>query len=112
MKVAAHLEPARKPDAADLHRLEAGRPDQPLGLRGGAVIAGALIGLRALGEQYLTDTTVYRSGKPFFIDKMPNNFRHLGLIHLILPNPRILDARREPMACCFSNFTQLFAAGQ
>ena len=47
-----------------------------------------------------------------FIDKMPNNFRHIGLIHLILPNARIIDARREPMACCFSNFKQLFAYGQ
>jgi hypothetical protein len=43
---------------------------------------------------------------------MPNNFRHIGLIHLILPNARIIDARREPMACCFSNFKQLFASGQ
>ncbi|MFZ0550673.1 MAG: sulfotransferase [Steroidobacteraceae bacterium] len=65
-----------------------------------------------LGEQYLTQTRVYRTGRPFFIDKMPNNFRHLGLIHLILPNARIIDARREPMACCFSNFKQLFAHGQ
>jgi hypothetical protein len=51
-------------------------------------------------------------GKPHFIDKMPNNFRHIGLIHLMLPNAKIIDARREPMACCFSNFKQLFAAGQ
>jgi tetratricopeptide (TPR) repeat protein len=65
-----------------------------------------------LGEKYLADTHVYRSGKPRFIDKMPNNFRHIGLIHLILPNARIIDARREPMACCFSNFKQLFASGQ
>jgi hypothetical protein len=65
-----------------------------------------------LGEQYLKDTRVYRTGKPFFIDKMPNNFRHLGLIHLMLPNARIIDARRAPMACCFSNFKQLFASGQ
>jgi tetratricopeptide (TPR) repeat protein len=64
------------------------------------------------GEKYLADTQVYRTGKPFFIDKMPNNFRHLGLIHLILPNAKIIDARREPMACCFSNFKQLFANGQ
>jgi tetratricopeptide (TPR) repeat protein len=65
------------------------------------------------GEQYLASTRVYRSsGKPFFIDKMPNNFRHLGLIHLMLPNARIIDARREPMACCFSNLKQLFAHGQ
>jgi tetratricopeptide (TPR) repeat protein len=65
-----------------------------------------------LGEKYLRDTLVYRTGKPRFIDKMPNNFRHLGLIHLILPNAKIIDARREPMACCFSNFKQLFASGQ
>jgi len=47
-----------------------------------------------------------------FIDKMPNSFRHIGLIHLMLPNARIIDARREPIACCFSNFKQLFANGQ
>ena len=68
--------------------------------------------LRRFGEKYIADTRVYRSGKAFFIDKNPNNFRHIGLIHLILPNARIIDARREPMACCFSNFKQLFAAGQ
>ena len=68
--------------------------------------------LQSFGERYLADTNIYRSGKPFFIDKNPNNFRHLGLIHLTLPNARIIDARREPMACCFSNFKQLFAAGQ
>ncbi len=67
---------------------------------------------RRLGERYLADTRVYRTGKPRFIDKMPNNFRHIGLIHLILPNARIIDARRAPMACCFSNFKQLFASGQ
>jgi tetratricopeptide (TPR) repeat protein len=67
---------------------------------------------RRLGEQYVTDTHAYRTGKPFFIDKMPNNFRHLGLIHLMLPNAKVIDVRREPMACCFSNLKQLFAAGQ
>ena len=65
-----------------------------------------------MGEKYLNDTRVYRTGKPFFIDKMPNNFRHIGLIHLMLPNAKIIDARREPMACCFSNLKQLFANGQ
>ncbi len=68
--------------------------------------------LARLGERYLRDTRVYRTGKPFFIDKMPNNFRHIGLIHLMLPNARIIDARREPMACCFGNLKQLFANGQ
>jgi hypothetical protein len=65
-----------------------------------------------LGEKYLSDTRIYRTDKPFFIDKMPNNFRHIGLIHLMLPNAKIIDARREPMACCFSNLKQLFANGQ
>jgi tetratricopeptide (TPR) repeat protein len=65
-----------------------------------------------LGDQYLEDTRVYREDRPRFIDKMPNNFRHVGLIHRILPNAVIIDARREPMACCFGNFKQLFAQGQ
>ncbi|MEM7692253.1 MAG: sulfotransferase, partial [Pseudomonadota bacterium] len=60
--------------------------------------------LRALGEQYLENTNVHRHGLPFFIDKMPNNFRHIGLIKLILPQARIIDARRHPLACCFSGF--------
>ena len=64
------------------------------------------------GERYLADTRLYRSGKPRFIDKMPNNFRHIGLMHLMLPDARIIDARRGAMACCFSNFKQLFASGQ
>jgi tetratricopeptide (TPR) repeat protein len=68
--------------------------------------------IRRLGETYLADTQVYRSGAPFFIDKMPNNFRHIGLIHLMLPGARIIDARRDPMSCCFSNLKQLFAQGQ
>jgi tetratricopeptide (TPR) repeat protein len=67
---------------------------------------------RQLGERYMRGTRAFRGDKPFFVDKMPNNFRHLGLIHLILPNARIIDARREPMACCFSNLKQLFARGQ
>ena len=65
------------------------------------------------GEQYLRDTLLYRrAGRPRFIDKMPNNFRHIGLMHLMLPAARIIDARRGAMACCFSNFKQLFASGQ
>jgi tetratricopeptide (TPR) repeat protein len=69
--------------------------------------------LRQYGERYLEDTRIMRTqGRPRFIDKMPNNFRHIGLLHLILPNATVIDARREPMACCFSNFKQLFASGQ
>ncbi|MGI9322711.1 MAG: sulfotransferase, partial [Pseudomonadales bacterium] len=64
------------------------------------------------GAEYLHDTRIHRQGAPFFIDKMPNNFRHIGLIKLILPNAKIIDARRHPMACCFSGFRQLFAEGQ
>ena len=69
--------------------------------------------LKGFGEAYLRDTQIHRKqGKPFFIDKMPNNFRHIGLIHLILPNAKIIDARRSAMGCCFSGFKQLFAEGQ
>jgi Flp pilus assembly protein TadD len=69
--------------------------------------------LRALGEEYLARTRVQRKqGKPFFIDKMPNNFRHAGLILLALPNAKIIDVRRHPLACCFSAFKQHFARGQ
>ena len=69
--------------------------------------------LRALGELYLSRTRVQRkTGRPFFIDKMPNNFAHIGLIHLILPNAKIIDARRNAMANCFSAFKQHFARGQ
>ena len=68
--------------------------------------------IRSLGEGYIKSTRIQRHGPPFFIDKMPNNFRHIGLIHLILPNAKIIDARRHPMAGCFSCFKQLFAHGQ
>jgi len=68
--------------------------------------------IRELGDEYLRETQIYRSGAPRFTDKMPNNFRHIGLISQILPNAKIIDARRHPMACCFSGFKQLFAEGQ
>ena len=68
--------------------------------------------LAAFGESYIADTRVHRGNAPFFIDKMPNNFRHIGLINLILPNAKIIDARRHPMGCCFSAFKQLFHEGQ
>jgi hypothetical protein len=65
------------------------------------------------GDAFIRDTMIHRkTGTPFFIDKMPNNFRHIGLIHLILPNAKIIDARRSAMGCCFSGFKQLFAEGQ
>jgi tetratricopeptide (TPR) repeat protein len=69
--------------------------------------------LRALGEQYLQHTRIQRkTDAPLFIDKMPNNFLHIGLIHLMLPNAKIIDARRHPLACGFSGYKQLFARGQ
>lgn len=64
------------------------------------------------GQQFIQDTQCYRQGAAFFIDKMPNNFMHIGLIKSILPNAKIIDARRDPMACCFSGYKQLFAEGQ
>jgi tetratricopeptide (TPR) repeat protein len=98
-------------------------PDDP---RYPGVLSGlTLEDFRTLGERYMQDTRAYRGAatlatsaiqpvapRPFFIDKMPNNFRHVGLIHLMLPNAKIIDARREPMACCCGNWQQLFASGQ
>lgn len=68
--------------------------------------------LSELGRAYIENTRIHRQDAPFFTDKMPNNFRHIGLIHLILPNAKIIDARRNPMDCCWSGFKQLFAEGQ
>lgn len=68
---------------------------------------------RRMGEEYLKRAAVQRrTDRPFFVDKLPNNWAHILLICLILPNARIIDARREPRACCFSNFKQHFARGQ
>jgi tetratricopeptide (TPR) repeat protein len=68
--------------------------------------------LREFGERYLETTRFRRSlGRPFFTDKMPYNFLHVGLIHLILPNARIIDMRRHPLACCFSNFSLHYKFG-
>jgi tetratricopeptide (TPR) repeat protein len=86
-----------------------------------AIEASYIEGLRSLslddrqriGAEYIDRTRVHRkTGKPYFIDKMPNNWQHAALIHLILPNAKIIDARRHPMDCCFSNFKQHFARGQ
>jgi tetratricopeptide (TPR) repeat protein len=68
--------------------------------------------LLAFGSRYLDETRIYRSGRPRFIDKMPNNFSHVGLIHLILPNATIIDVRRHPLDTCFSAYKQHFAQGQ
>jgi tetratricopeptide (TPR) repeat protein len=69
--------------------------------------------LKALGEEYLERTRIQRkTDKPYFIDKLPNNWPHVGLIQLILPNAKIIDARRHPMGCCLSGFKQHFARGQ
>ncbi len=68
--------------------------------------------LRALGARYLEETAPLRHGREHFTDKLPNNFNHIGLIHSILPNAAIIDARRHPMDSCFSTFKQYFAEGQ
>jgi tetratricopeptide (TPR) repeat protein len=114
--LASHSEVEGTQELPDIPRLVAelqGRDPDPVNPPYPAVLADLEPeALRRFGERYMTDTRTYRTDKPRFIDKMPNNFRHLGLIHLILPNARIIDARREPLACCFSNFKQLFASGQ
>jgi tetratricopeptide (TPR) repeat protein len=68
--------------------------------------------LTALGSRYLQETAPLRSGREHFTDKLPNNFSHIGLIHVILPNAIIIDARRHPMDCCLSLYKQHFAKGQ
>jgi predicted Zn-dependent protease len=66
-----------------------------------------------LGEEYIEGTRIHRqTGRPLFIDKMPNNWQHVGLIRLILPNAKMVDARRHPLSCCFSGWKQHFARGQ
>lgn len=93
-------------------------PDIPalatrVGARKGGLGAFEPQELRAMGEEYLERTRIQRkTAKPFFIDKLPNNWAHIGLIQLILPNAKIVDARRHPLGCCFSNFKQHFARGQ
>ena len=102
------------PDVIAIVRELAERGNQPEGPNFLDVLASLEPGeFRALGERYLASTRIHRkTGRPMFIDKMPNNFAHVGLIHLMLPSARIVDARRHPLACCFSNFKQHFARGQ
>ncbi len=92
--------------------MEGRRPDPGNPRYPGLLAVLAPEDFRDLGERYIAGTHPFRGNTPFFIDKMPNNFRHIGLIHLMLPNARIIDVRREPIACCFSNLKQLFASGQ
>ena len=93
-------------------------PDLPMIARKIGAYPGTVLNLgeeerRALGEEYLKRASVQRrTSKPFFIDKLPNNWLYVPLIQLILPNAKVVDARRHPLACCFSNFRQHFAKGQ
>jgi tetratricopeptide (TPR) repeat protein len=93
-------------------------PDIPalaarMGVRKGGLAGVDHAELKAMGGEYLERTRIQRkSDKPYFIDKLPNNWMHVGLIHTILPNAKIIDARRHPLGCCFSNFKQHFAKGQ
>lgn len=68
--------------------------------------------IATLGRRYIDETGPLRTGRPHFIDKMPNNFSHVGLIHVMLPNAIIVDVRRHPMDSCFSTYKQYFAEGQ
>lgn len=93
--------------AARLSKAQTNMPSYPANL---SQIASTLFA--EFGKQFIQHTRVYRQSAPFFIDKMPNNFMHIGLIKTILPNAKIIDARRDPMACCFSGYKQLFGDGQ
>ena len=93
-------------------------PDMPLLARKPGSYPDGILGAseeerRALGEEYLKRAAVQRrTGRPFFIDKLPNNWLFVPFIQLVLPNAKIIDARRHPLGCCFSNFRQQFAKGQ
>ena len=93
-------------------------PDIPVlarkpGAYPGGILEASADERRALGEEYLKRASVQRrTDRPFFIDKLPNNWLFVPFIHLILPNAKIIDARRHPLGCCFSNFRQHFAHGQ
>jgi tetratricopeptide (TPR) repeat protein len=102
------------PDIISLAKMLSGRKTRSEASRYPEVLAELTADrLRALGEQYLSQTRIQRkTDAPFFIDKMPNNWAHVGLIHLILPRAKIIDARRHPLGCCFSGFKQHFARGQ
>jgi predicted Zn-dependent protease len=112
--LASHSKVEGTMELADIPRLVSSLDLHPGGKRYPDVLAlPSADDYRRFGEAYLRDTRHYRTrNAPFFIDKMPNNYRHLSLIHLMLPNAKIIDARRDPRACCFGNFKQLFANGQ
>jgi predicted Zn-dependent protease len=102
------------PDITSFARELTGRPGRGEGPRYPACLQTMSDeALAELGQRYLAQTRIQRkTSAPFFIDKMPNNFLHIGMIHLILPNAKIIDARRHPLGCCFSAFKQHFARGQ
>ena len=102
------------PDLIAMARRVAGTADDGEGANYPSVLASLTADQwRGLGEEYLERTRIYRKrSAPYFIDKMPNNFLHLGLILVALPNAKIIDARRHPLACCLSGFKQHFAMGQ
>lgn len=114
--LASHSQVAGTQELSDIQRMVAdlqGRDPDFDNPRYPAILTGmSAADFQRLGAKYIADTRIYRTERPRFIDKMPNNFRHIGLMHLILPNARIIDARREPLACCFGNLKQLFANGQ
>ncbi|HTC44697.1 MAG TPA: sulfotransferase [Steroidobacteraceae bacterium] len=109
--LASHPQVEGTQELANIPRTAAGLQEEDLPYPLALARLEAAAALR-LGAQYIEDTRVYRTNRPRFIDKMPNNFRHVALIHRILPDAVVIDARREPMACCFGNFKQLFAQGQ
>ncbi len=102
------------PDVAMLARVVGNRTTRPKGSAYPRALEKFTADeIRALGERYLAQTRIQRkTDAPLFIDKMPNNFAHVGFIHLMLPNAKVIDARRHPLGCCLSGFKQHFARGQ
>jgi tetratricopeptide (TPR) repeat protein len=115
--LASHSEVEGTQELADVQRIVMelrGRDTDPKNPRYPGVLAELRPqDFREFGGRFMADTRIYRrTQRPFFIDKLPDNFRDIGLIRLMLPNAKIIDARREPIACCFGNLKQLFSGGQ
>ncbi len=92
---------------ADLNMKTRGRKEYPE-----AVLPLDREQVTELGRDYMDSTSRYRTDKPFFIDKMPNNFQAVGFLRLILPNAKVIDARRHPLDSCLGSYKQLFYKGQ
>jgi tetratricopeptide (TPR) repeat protein len=111
--LASHSQVEGTHELSDLGMIVRGLPQKSRNLRFPENLPGMKSQVWAsLGEAYIQRTQKFRRGAPRFIDKNPNNFKYIGLLHLVLPNARIINARRHPLDSCLGSYKQLFAQGQ